>query len=385
MNKDPDSEPIPLGSCHTPSFLDAPCGYVVTNDEGLIVEANAEFARLVAEDLHELVARRTLGSFLPRAGRMYLETHLLPMLQHSGQVREIALDVLGAGGERVPVLMNADRVGSGEAMAAVLLEARERHRYEANLLQATQAAEQARAEATDLARTLQQTLIPPAPPQIPGLHLAAGYRPAGDGSTVGGDFYDVFQTSAHEWVVILGDVSGKGVTAAAVTAFIRHHIRALAVATPDPADVLRHLDAVMHTNDTDHYATLAITRLQLDPATSHWQVQMALAGHPPPLVRETSGRVREVGSYGSPVGLLVDPSFGTVNFELGDETMVFVTDGVTEARRGSELFGEARLVSLISGLDGHPEALTTGIIEAALDFQSGTANDDIAVVCLKAE
>ena len=80
-----------------------------------------------------------------------------------------------------------------------------------------------------LARTLQQTLIPPALPHDPGLDVAAVYRPAGDGDEIGGDFYDVFQIGVDDWVVAVGDVQGKGVDAAVVTALARYTIRAAAV------------------------------------------------------------------------------------------------------------------------------------------------------------
>src|SRR5829696_838303 len=165
---EPDSEISDL-------FEQAPCGYVVTDDDGVIVRANVEFQRMVGLRVDDLVAARTLTSLLSVAGRIFVETHLRPMLRNSAIVREIDLDLVRPDGSRVPVLLNARLVAAqgGVALRAVFFEARERHRYEEDLRQATRAAESARENAAALAETLQQTLIPPAPPQIPHLDIAA--------------------------------------------------------------------------------------------------------------------------------------------------------------------------------------------------------------------
>jgi sigma-B regulation protein RsbU (phosphoserine phosphatase) len=378
-------ETAALGAPDDDLFENAPCGYVVTDGSGLIVAANAEFHRLVGHPAGTLTGRRTLGSLLPIGGRIFLETHLLPMLEHDGVVREIAIDLLRSDGERVPVLVNATTASDtsqGVGLRVVFLETRDRHRYERDLLQATRAAERARREATDLAQTLQQTLIPPAPPAIPHLSIAATYRPAGDGTVVGGDFYDVFQVGLPAWMVVLGDVSGKGVSAAAVTAFVRHSVRALAVEHPDPADLLHRLDRALHLDDTGHYCTLVVARLVWHDG--RWSISLALAGHPPPLLRTPDGGTRELGRYGSPVGLVEHPIFHTVEHDLGDETITFYTDGVTEARNGRHLYGEDRLHALLTELPHEPSAITEGIAGAVLDYQEGTAVDDIAIVSFAA-
>ena len=366
-------------------FEEAPCGYVVTDDTGLIVAANEEFHRLVGHPRGTVAGRRTLASLLPVGGRIFLETHLLPMLEHDGVVREIAIDLLRSDGERVPVLVNASttpRTSGGWGLRAVFVDTRDRHRYEHDLLEATRAAERARAEATDLAQMLQQTLIPPAPPAIPHLSIAATYRPAGDGTVVGGDFYDVFQVGLPAWMVVLGDVSGKGVSAAAVTAFVRHTVRALAVEHPDPADLLHRLDHALHLNATGHYCTLVVARLVWQHG--RWSISLALAGHPPALLRTVDGRTRELGRYGTPVGLVEHPVFHTVDHDLGDETITFYTDGVTEARDGPYLYGEDRLHALLTDLPHEPRAITEGIASAVLDYQRGAAVDDIAIVSFAA-
>ncbi|GAA1974026.1 SpoIIE family protein phosphatase [Nocardioides panacihumi] len=368
-------------------FEDAPCGYVLTDPTGMITAANAEFHRMVGLARGELVGRRTLASLLPVGARIYLETHLLPVLEHDDAVREVSLDLLRPDGVRVPVLLNATTTANAEgvrdlSLRAVFIETSDRHRYERDLLTATQAAEEARREAARLAQTLQRTLIPPAPPEIEHLSIAATYRPAGDGSTVGGDFYDIFQLGPASWVIALGDVSGKGVEAAAVTSFVRYTLRALAIEHPDPAETLRLLDRALHAHETAHYCTLVLAHL--GRTADRWTIRLSLAGHPPALIRQPDGTVRELGIYGSPIGLLDGPEFHTVSHELGDETITLYTDGVTEARHRRLLYGERRLGDLIASLPHDPVEITEGIANAVLDYQGGDASDDIAIVTLRA-
>lgn len=367
----------------TDLFESAPCGYVLVGEDGLIVRANAEFRRLVDREVHELVGTATLESLLSTGGRLYAETHLRPMLQHDGWVREVALDLVRPDHTRVPVLFNADTMtGDGLAFRVVVVETRERHRYEQDLLVATQRAERSSREAHALANALQQTLIPPAPPEIPFLQVGAAYRPAGDGSVVGGDFYDVFQVGADDWWIVLGDVSGKGIRAATVTTFVRYTVRALAFDHPDPAELLHHLDRAMHLDGTEHYCTLVLARL--NRIETGWTVCLALAGHPPALVRGADGSVAELGTVGTPVGLIEDPTFTTVRHDLRDESITFYTDGVTEAGGRSDLFGEIRLRDLLGELPHDPAVVAEQVAHEAVRHQGGLAVDDIAVVSFAA-
>ncbi len=162
----------------------------------------------------DVVGVRSLSQLVSAGGRIYLDTHVFPLLGIDGVVREIALDVVHADGTRVPVLVSANRSEDPDPartrIRVVVLEARDRRRYEMDLLDSMRTVEAARQEASELAETLQRTLIPPTPPEVAGLSIAAAYRPAGDGREVGGDFYDVFQVEDQAWVVVIGDVTGKG-------------------------------------------------------------------------------------------------------------------------------------------------------------------------------
>lgn len=373
---EPRADP-PVGGADL--FDAAPCGYVVLRRGGLIERANTEFLRLVGAAAGDVVGVRTLSSLLSAGGRILLETHLLPMLERAGAVREIALELVREDGQRVPVLLNASVHDSAtQSLLVVVLETRDRHRFEDDLLAAKRAAEQAVEHAASLAVTLQGTLIPPNLPTIPHLDIAGVYRPSGSGREVGGDFYDVFQVGPDAWVVALGDVSGKGIPAAVVTSFVRYHVRALAMVHRDPARLLTALDAAMQANATQRFCTLVVVRLEW--VGGQWDLSLALAGHPPVLVRGADGSTYELGVPGTPVGLMSQTEFHTVGLSLGDETVVLYTDGVTEARSLEGMYGGDRLAALVAGLPAEPPLISEAIARAALAWQSEIASDDIAIV-----
>lgn len=373
-------EPVPP---EADLFQAAPCGYVVVDNTGTIIRANAEFLRLVGEPAGDIVGVRTLPSLVSAGGRILMETHLRPLLERDGVVREIALDLVRPDGVRIPILLNARVHDPATGVyLVVVLETRDRHRYEDHLLAAKQAAEMAGEQAASLAATLQGTLIPPHPPAIPYLDIHALYRPAGSGREVGGDFYDVLQVGPDAWLVVLGDVSGKGIPAAVVTSFIRHTVRSLAIAHPDPSDLLGALDEAVRAHGTDHFCTLVAVRLER--LRGRWDLALALAGHPPALVRRPDGTTYELGVPGTPVGLMTQPEFCTVRQALDDLAVTLYTDGVTEARSPDGMFGDERLVELVGRLPHRPTAITEGIAEAALAWQSHHASDDIAIITFAA-
>lgn len=364
------------------SYQRAPCGYLSTTPDGTLVRVNDTFLRWTGHTRAELVGKRTFSSLLTAGGRIYHDTHYAPMLQLQGTVREIALDVVTADGSRLPVLANAalerDETGEAAVVRIVLLDATERREYERELLRARQRAEESEARAHTLAMTLQQTFIPPNPPHIPGLEISSSYRPAGAGEEVGGDFYDVFEITEDDWVVALGDVCGKGAEAAVVTALVRHTLRAVTVRTRSPAQVLQALDEVLHHHHSDRFCTIALVRLHR--REGRWSFTMSLGGHPPPLLMRPDQETDVVGTPGSLVGVLPEPSFAETEGELTPgTTMVLFTDGVTEGRRDDEQYGDDRLLQLAELHRGKPDLAET-LLADVLAFQAGSARDDIAVV-----
>jgi phosphoserine phosphatase RsbU/P len=362
----------------------APCGYLSTTPDGLIVKANQTFLTLTGYSGDDLVGRRTFSELLTPGGQIYHETHYAPMLRLQGDAREIALDIVRADGSRLPVLVNAvlDRDEAGEArlIRTAVFDATDRREYERELLRAKQRAEESELRATSLARTLQQTLIPPVPPRVPNLDVAAVYRPAGDGEEVGGDFYDVFQTGP-DWVVAIGDVCGKGVEAAVVTALVRYTIRAAAARLRSPATMLAEVNEVLLRHETDRFCTAAVLRLRRE--SESWEVTLAVGGHPLPLQVPADGRACTYGVPGALIGVLEDAEFRDARLTLSrGDTLVLYTDGVTEGRRGDELFGDDRLVASLEKHGPDAQGLAHGLLADVMDYQDGDPRDDIAIVAL---
>jgi sigma-B regulation protein RsbU (phosphoserine phosphatase) len=193
-----DDDPIAL-------YERAPCGYLSTLPDGTIVKVNETFLSLTGYAPQQLLGRRRFAELLTAGGRIYHDTHYAPMLQIQVSARAIALDLVRSDGARLPVLVNAvlERNDTGDPVVirVAMLDATHRREYERDLLRAKERAEASERHATDLARTLQRTLMPPTAPTIPGLEVAGVYRPAGDGNEVRGDFYDIFQIGVCDWVM----------------------------------------------------------------------------------------------------------------------------------------------------------------------------------------
>ena len=365
----------------------APCGYLSALPDGVVVNVNRTLLDWTGYRQEEVVGAKTLPDLLSIGGRLYYETHFMPMLLMQDRVREISLELVCHTGERIPVLVNAtldrDERGEPAVVRVALLDSTERREYEKELLRAKQRAEDSELKSRRLAETLQRALIPPLPPEIPGLDIAGVYRPAGLGDEVGGDFYDVFQVQEGEWVVTLGDVCGKGVEAAVVTSLVRHTLRAATVSFPDAADALRELNRVMLANDADRFCTVALVRLRRTPAG--WSAHAALGGHPPPVVVLRGESAQFVGEPGSLIGVLAEPHLHLASVPTAPgTTLVLFTDGVTEGRRGAAFYGETRLLDVVDSLSGlAAKDVATGLLDDVLAFQHHRAKDDIAVVVLR--
>ena len=162
-------------------------------------------------------------------------------------------------------------------------------------------------ERTRIAHTLQVRLLPERLPEIPGVVLAARYRAAGELNEVGGDFYDVFPRSETDWALVVGDVSGKGAEAAAITALARYSLRTAAMEEGAPSDALRRLNQAMVGDGSTQFATVVLAYISAGDGRRPGRPRVALGGHPPPLVLRTDGRIDAPGRYGVLLGMLDDP------------------------------------------------------------------------------
>jgi serine phosphatase RsbU (regulator of sigma subunit) len=234
-----------------------------------------------------------------------------------------------------------------------------------------------------VAVSLQEELLPPRLPSIPGLDVAARYSAAGEGNQVGGDFYDVFASDSG-WQVVIGDVVGKGPSAAAVTGLARHTMRAAAAYEGAPSQLLRVLNAALLAERAGRrLASVACVRL--DPDGDAMRVTASIGGHPLPLAVGLDGSVREVGRFGQLLGVEEDlVVFNTVERLEPGELLVLYTDGVTEARGADGWFGEDQLQALLAGMGGEAPTRVLQRIEAAVLAASGERpRDDIAMVALR--
>lgn len=235
------------------------------------------------------------------------------------------------------------------------------------------------ARTAELVRALQQTLIPPAPPFVAGLDVAAAYLPAlGD---VGGDFFDVFEVAAGDWCVVLGDVSGKGVEAAIVTAEARHAVRSAALREPVPSDLMRSLNKALVETGGTRFCTVALLRLQL--VGGAWVATFTSAGHPYPLLIR-HGTATKLGAPGSLLGVFDEVHFHDVSIKLSvGDALVLYTDGVIEARNAKgEFYGDERMCPVLTGAAHSAQAMVDELVNDVLDFQTGPS-DDIAVVVIR--
>ena len=240
-------------------------------------------------------------------------------------------------------------------------------------------------ERSRIARTLQESLLPPMLPELPGMDLAARFRAAGEGLEVGGDFYDLFETGDSGWAVAIGDVCGKGSEAAAITALARYTVRAAAMRQDGPSQILGLLNEALLRQRTDkRFCTVLYGRLEAN-GRGHW-FEFASGGHPLPLVlRASSSESGEVGIPGTLLGIVPDPTLSDERVLLGPgDALVLYTDGVTDSAAPARVLDAASLAGAVgpsASLDA--DDIAERVLSAALMGVAGEPRDDIAILVLK--
>jgi PAS domain S-box-containing protein len=232
-------------------------------------------------------------------------------------------------------------------------------------------------ERSSIARTLQQSLLPEELPHVPGYELASVYIPARETSLVGGDFYDVW-TVADSWFFLIGDVTGKGIEAAALTALVRHTVRTASEFRSSPAELLAFVNSTLRKRPLLSVCTAMCLRL------SGAELTLSVGGHPLPLHVSAKG-VHEVGEHGPLLGAFADAHWQDSTPSLGPgETLVAYTDGFTDAREAEgERFGFRRLHDTLADLGPAPAGETIEEMTRTLDgFQGKAHADDTAAIVL---
>jgi PAS domain S-box-containing protein len=239
-------------------------------------------------------------------------------------------------------------------------------------------------ERSRMAHGLEQSLLPPHLPVVPGIELAARFQPARGGGEVGGDFYDVFDAGDAGWAIAIGDVSGRGVDAAATTVLARHTLRAAAMQEHSPSRILMILNEALRSHSDDlMFCSAALGFLRLDNGRA--ELTLATGGHPLPLLLHAEGEVEPVGQHGTLLGVLAQPTLNDreIRLEEGD-SIVFYTNGVAELRALERGYAPDKLIKLVARC-GRMDAMTTVecIDEAVRDAHRGEPQDDAAIVVAK--
>jgi integral membrane sensor domain MASE1 len=255
------------------------------------------------------------------------------------------------------------------------------------LLLATATSQRTRAEQAvrHIARTLEESLLPSSLPAIPAIDMAVRFLPAGEPNRVGGDFYDVFETGPGSWAIVVGDVTGKGPEAAAVTGLARHTIRAAAIHERRPRAVLRLLnDAIRGQSSSQELCSAVYARLDLfGPGGAI--LTLASGGHPLPLLRRAAGGVEVVGSAGMLLGVEADPSLTEVSRRLSaGDTLLLYTDGLIDAYAPANGYRPSDVMRVLEGCTGiEAQAVVECIERELLSVEGAVPRDDIALLVLR--
>ena len=233
-----------------------------------------------------------------------------------------------------------------------------------------------------IAEELQRSLLPDSLPHVPGLTMAARYFAGGAGTRVGGDWYDTVALPGGRVALVIGDVAGRGIDAAAMMGQLRSALRAYALDGASPASALERLNRFLLSLAWDSMATALV--LVLEPATG--RMTYANAGHPPPLVLGDDGKARYLrDSLSVPLGALDVPGYteATARLEPG-ALLVLYTDGLVEQRDQLIDAGIQRLEeALVAPGDGEPEGVCDRIIHGTVGDEGSP--DDVTLVIVQAE
>ncbi len=239
------------------------------------------------------------------------------------------------------------------------------------------------AERSRIAEVLQRALLPAFLPEIPGAEIEARYAASGELNEVGGDFYDVFAYDRRRWMLVIGDVCGKGPRAASVTALARHTLRTAAMHGCTPTRMLEMLHAALLRDPGGDLCTVCL--VLVSPADGHARLTVALAGHPPPLLIRADGRIRPTGELGTLLGLIEPVTITEREDRLEpDETLLLYTDGLPEARGPAGMLGEDGLARLSREGAAMPlPEMLEHIERGAIERTDGRVQDDIALLAVR--
>jgi PAS domain S-box-containing protein len=341
------------------AFAAAPSGMVLCDLDGLAMEINPAFVRLTGRS-PAVAARAPVADALHERDRAMLAE------------RMAAAAAYGDGGETWPAHA-LDAAGAPVPVSVDVVAVRDVHGDTQQLLVQMQDERDRR-----IAATLQRALLPERLPTIPGVSLAAHISPGGGGTRVGGDWYDAIALPGGRLGLVVGDVAGHGVDAAARMGELRSVARAYALEGHGPIALVERMNGYHAALGADLMTTMIFAIVEIDSGT----VRFVNAGHPPPVVVGADGTTTVLQGAGPPLGVLDTWRYEERTTRLGPADCVLLyTDGLVE-RRGERLEeGLARLREAAVG-GGTPEESRDRVLAAA-DIES--ADDDVTLVVVRAE
>ena len=287
----------------------------------------------------------------------------------------LAVPVIGRTGRRLGFIQVADKV-EGDFTAADEVVALQLAQLAAVAIENAERFEQEHR----IAEILQRSLLPEALPKIAGLQLSAHYQPGGGGTQVGGDWYDVFGVGDGRVALVIGDVAGHGVRAAAVMGQLRTALRAYALRGAPPAEVVADLDRFLQEVNDGDLATVVLLLLDVAQHT----VEYVNAGHLPPLLVTGPGQSRFLDADPhQPLGVLPDPKYRATRTTMPDSgLLVLYTDGLVEERADSIDEGLRRLTEAADLSITDIDRLCQQIVDVVAP--SGK-DDDVTVLAVRLE
>jgi sigma-B regulation protein RsbU (phosphoserine phosphatase) len=356
-------------------FENAPCGYLSTSLDGLILKVNRTFEDWTGLEREGLLGRKRFAELLAPGGRIYHETHYAPLLRMQGEAREIALEIMRADGSRLPVLVNSVVVdgpeGEPQVIRTTIFDASDRRRYEEELLRAQR-------HEREIAQQLQRSMLAGELPSAPSIEVGASYLPAERELDIGGDWYDAFWLSDDRLGLVIGDVVGRGIGAAAAMGQLRSAMRALASTGLPPAALLEALDSYAGRHGVGAMATVVFAELDRRAR----ELRFASAGHLPPVIAASGEDPRPVWEGRSPpldaCPRDVDRVETSCALEPGSLVLLY-TDGVVE-RRGEVI--DVGIERLVEAVRTHREESPANLTATLLRTLGGGEHRDDA--CLLA-
>jgi serine phosphatase RsbU (regulator of sigma subunit)/DNA-binding response OmpR family regulator/anti-sigma regulatory factor (Ser/Thr protein kinase) len=362
-----------------------PSGAALISADRRVVRANPKLETLTAG---RAVPDAQVSALVEPDDRLALDALLAAAL--AGATVPPGAELHLASDEDLPVSILAwgVREGDGEILSVLIQvdDLRERRRAEAARERlAAERAARAEAEAAyererTIASTLQRDLLPRRLPDAPGVALASHFSAGGEGTTVGGDWFDVFPLSGGRLGLVIGDVAGRGVAAAARMGQLRSVARAYAVEGHPPAEVVARLNLYHQALRADDMTTLVYAVVEPDLG----RLRLVNAGHPPPVLVVPGATARLLDGSCAALGIaeICRPPEIVVDFPPG-ATLVLYTDGLVERRREGIGPGLSRLLSAVSNASGDVQAVCEGVIAASVGAES--IDDDVTALFVRAE